>query len=1021
MKISSRQILKEAGPKEKSRATGLNWDFASSNLGVGQHPKEEIEKYISENSGLLPISIEQLESIERLNLKDDAAKRVGADEKFFIIASAILDSSSESEARAKTEEVEWYLEYKELSPNKIKKDWLSSNQNVLSNKSLLLEAWRKFLNEVRAVKSESEKQSLDSGSADYLSNQVVHDFGDGWKVVYVPAVGEIKEFPGLPNTSHDRVLEGNKNGLCLGASLKLYQDNSTGKIYSIRDSSNKPKVTIRILAGELEEAKGKNNLSPEIAAAKKASEWFEILEKKGELDFRNSADYLSFPPLTIEDAIKSFARSEERFIGSGWATHWYKNGISNLDSKIQELIEKKDPLILESSLNKKYAELVLPVYLYHSELYLSGEESILFPDGDLDWRYQKIAESEFWKTYRKNPTIYRAISAFSQENYSLFLKIGIPKDEGYKNLLSKDMFSQSIESGNIPVNDAFEIMKQYPELKDIAVINNIYATPYTLYNFDDHTDDGFYNLDEDSEAFLTNLVEFCGQMNRDIFNKNIAHLADKHINGFISLLSRKNLFNSPCFETDFFVDTLFDSLEEKYGKLELESKLDYDAHFFKIKLLKLKAQIISSGMIGLIEKVKGREFLKEKIFNDNVSIKEDSVTSLYYYFSPEMLVDIIKEYKDIVDSKEITFQIGTNDLYFYLNLLKNKPDSIDSSLETKNLILKYMADLNPTQITNASKDYSEYIDKEILDTAIKQQFENTIKSIGNYPSEFKRTLEHYIESFKEYKNYFISRAKKEILNNLNVKDYIKNYHYYYWTLKSEILDYAPELYEAIIIFLIKNYPRDFFYYDDGFAQTYLNNLNQYNISKSVIHSSLLNLALDNPKLFAEICKLRMIDNEKISIISQSLATKYPIIYEQIYPLANLPKNPTILTTRTKLSKLILLLDNLGLKKEASDINQVLSSATPDWLTEWRDTMRHYGFQNFGRDTKWHKGKSNLEEPMDRISAEQDIHMVEQAHSPDAEGRRISDKRLDTFMREFYGENIWIAPREGWKRKMSDEE
>ncbi len=80
-------------------------------------------------------------------------------------------------------------------------------------------------------------------------------------------------------------------------------------------------------------------------------------------------------------------------------------------------------------------------------------------------------------------------------------------------------------------------------------------------------------------------------------------------------------------------------------------------------------------------------------------------------------------------------------------------------------------------------------------------------------------------------------------------------------------------------------------------------------------------------------------------------------------------------------------------------------------------MRHYGFQSFG-DTKWHKGKSHLEEPLDEASAFQDIHMVEQAHSPDAEGRRISNTALDNFMKEFYGELITQAPRDGWKKKMN---
>lgn len=120
----------------------------------------------------------------------------------------------------------------------------------------------------------------------------------------------------------------------------------------------------------------------------------------------------------------------------------------------------------------------------------------------------------------------------------------------------------------------------------------------------------------------------------------------------------------------------------------------------------------------------------------------------------------------------------------------------------------------------------------------------------------------------------------------------------------------------------------------------------------------------------------------------------------------------------KIKSLSKIIFGLGLKKEAEDISSLDDSSVQPWLSEWRDVMRHYGFQNFGRDKKWHKGKSHLEEPLDRTSAEHDIHMVEQAHTPDSEGRRISDKSLDKFMKEFYGENIWIAPREGWRSKMN---
>jgi hypothetical protein len=137
----------------------------------------------------------------------------------------------------------------------------------------------------------------------------------------------------------------------------------------------------------------------------------------------------------------------------------------------------------------------------------------------------------------------------------------------------------------------------------------------------------------------------------------------------------------------------------------------------------------------------------------------------------------------------------------------------------------------------------------------------------------------------------------------------------------------------------------------------------------------------------------------------------------------------------KLSALIQTLKGLHLTEEVSSLQKLADYSAPEWLEEWRNCMRHYGFQSF-RGTKWqkkktnskgtkkdlpkwHKGKSFLMEPQDETSAFQDIEMVEQAHSPDAEGRRISNTALDNFMREFYGEMITIAPRESWRSKMSD--
>jgi hypothetical protein len=121
----------------------------------------------------------------------------------------------------------------------------------------------------------------------------------------------------------------------------------------------------------------------------------------------------------------------------------------------------------------------------------------------------------------------------------------------------------------------------------------------------------------------------------------------------------------------------------------------------------------------------------------------------------------------------------------------------------------------------------------------------------------------------------------------------------------------------------------------------------------------------------------------------------------------------------KLSILYSTLNSMGLKKEAQETAEL--NDTKEWLSEWRDCMRHYGFQNFGRDDKWWKEKSFLHEPKDAGSAAQDIILVTEVHSPSEEGRRVSNTALDNFIKEFYGDGITVAPREGWRKNMTSEE
>jgi len=91
------------------------------------------------------------------------------------------------------------------------------------------------------------------------NDNIVKYFGDGFKIVYVRAYGEMPKYHlteadltdedgnvSENKSSHDRIVEGNKMGICLGKKMRFYQDNEDGNIYSLRNSSNEPCVTIRV-------------------------------------------------------------------------------------------------------------------------------------------------------------------------------------------------------------------------------------------------------------------------------------------------------------------------------------------------------------------------------------------------------------------------------------------------------------------------------------------------------------------------------------------------------------------------------------------------------------------------------------------------------------------------------------------------------------------------------------------------------------------------------------------------------
>lgn len=434
MKISCRDsFIKYAGPKERKRATGINFSVAEKNLSVGDKKpsREEIDAYIKSNPNI-GVSNEKLNLIQQLNLEPDIRRRVNENENFFLIVGSALCSKSDVDANNSIVLINWFLEFKEASPGSLDLSGVD-----LTSPESICHKFNELLSKMLNAKKEADEKAADSDKSDYLSHDVVYDFGDGWVIVYLPAVGEMPIFPGLPNTSHDRIMEGNKNGLCLGSQTKYYQDNTKGKVYSLRSPGNKPEATIRIDQNTLMECKGKNNLVPKIEAARHAKAWFESIKN---LNYINCYDFENFPPVDKESALESFLDNRADFFLKGWATSWFKQGIDEIDSSVNNAAQRKDPTLLVSGFPERYKEMTEPIAEDAARQYLDN------PSGNGPWRVILSCTSSNIKIFRKNPTFLQAARHFmlNHERIYYFFRYETATIPEYSDL-SEPIFLKAID------------------------------------------------------------------------------------------------------------------------------------------------------------------------------------------------------------------------------------------------------------------------------------------------------------------------------------------------------------------------------------------------------------------------------------------------------------------------------------------------------------------------------------------------------------------------------------------------
>jgi len=399
--ISFRQqgLVKEADKNEAKRASGLNWDHVKDLLSSGglETSDAEIKAALADPSKVL-FSPEKIEDI--LSLKMAVPGSSSALEKIVIIIGAAATSSSRSEAKAKIELFDWYLVNSHASAGSFGFD------NKI-NFDEIIKTFESAYSIVQNKKKESDQASLDAEHDEYLSDKEAKKFDDGWRVVYIPASDEMKAFPGLPGTSHDRILEGNKNGLCLGSDLRLYQTNKEGEIYSVRDPGNNPQVTIRILNNVLEEAKGKYNGAPTIEAARHATSWFESIN---DLKYFQCLDYRKFPPLNAYKAIDAFRSNPDIPYYNGWISSWYGKGAAEIDEDVLFRIKHNDPLLF--TMARTNPKLIEPVVKWWCLDFIDNKESD-FIDFCTTYKLHKI--------YKDLPEMIQLIKASPYKCPSFFL------------------------------------------------------------------------------------------------------------------------------------------------------------------------------------------------------------------------------------------------------------------------------------------------------------------------------------------------------------------------------------------------------------------------------------------------------------------------------------------------------------------------------------------------------------------------------------------------------------------------
>jgi serine/threonine protein kinase len=311
-------LKKEAAEKDYKYLVGIN----RKGLRVERGPEEDNKAYHSRISVLAedgPVFSKETLDFIKNEVEDDILPEDGRRPFVRWLGNAIEASERFPDINQVAQIKDWLTGINWTKNEELDLDNLTLDAAILESSSFHEEA------------SYDDVTEDDKG----FEKQIISMFDGGFKIVYEPTNSEA---PGV------RKALGRRLGICLAQGL--YGDDTSGKIYSLRDQKGKAYVAIRILDNVIQEIKGKNNRPPvRIYIAKIIRKW--VLESGFEFSNMGKEDFDGLPPINWEDAknklenLGSFESGYRTFIKNGWFHTYRKQFVPYMEDILYSAIGKK--------------------------------------------------------------------------------------------------------------------------------------------------------------------------------------------------------------------------------------------------------------------------------------------------------------------------------------------------------------------------------------------------------------------------------------------------------------------------------------------------------------------------------------------------------------------------------------------------------------------------------------------------------------------------------------------------------